>query len=110
VGYSKNLNFSVIQHILNRGIQFIPILKNVAGIRMYSGLRPYTSDNVPIMGETNEVRGFVMAAGHEGSGITLAPITGKLVSEIVTKNMTTLPIERFSLSRFSMRDREVACA
>jgi glycine/D-amino acid oxidase-like deaminating enzyme len=99
-GYTKKLDFSVLQHILRRAIRFVPMLRQVSGIRFYSGLRPYTPDNLPIVGEVPGIEGFIMAAGHEGSGITLAPVTGKLVSEVVAKKTTSLPIEKLGLSRF----------
>jgi sarcosine oxidase subunit beta len=99
-GYSKSLDFSVIRHIIRRGIRFIPMLEEVNGIRIFSGLRPYTPDNLPIIGEVQGIKGFVMAAGHEGSGITLAPITGKVISEVIAQKRTTIPVERFRLSRF----------
>jgi sarcosine oxidase subunit beta len=101
-GYTRRLGAPVVQHIIRRGIRFVPMLRNISAIRVYSGLRPYTPDNLPIIGET-EVQGFVMAAGHEGSGITLAPITGKLVSEIVTGKTPTVPVDRFLPSRFSKK-------
>ena len=99
-GYTKEVDFSVVQHIIQRGIRFIPMLREVSGIRFYSGLRPYTPDNMPILGEVAGIKGFIMAAGHEGSGITLAPITGKLVSELVAKKVPTIPVGKFNLSRF----------
>ncbi len=99
-GYTNSVEGSVVRHIIRRGVRFIPSLRKISAIRLYSGLRPYTPDNLPFIGQT-EVEGFLMAAGQEGSGITLAPITGKLVSEIVTGNNPTIPVGRFLLSRFT---------
>jgi glycine/D-amino acid oxidase-like deaminating enzyme len=109
-GYANKLEFSVIRYIVQRCIWFIPRLREVSGIRIYSGLRPYTPDNLPVIGEVPGVEGFIMAAGHEGSGITLAPITGKLVSELVTGKVPTIPVEKFLLSRFLPRLKEPLCA
>ena len=41
-----------------------------------------------------------MATGHEGLGITLAAITGELVTQAITGQTTTLPLEPFALDRF----------
>lgn len=41
-----------------------------------------------------------MAAGHEGDGIALAPITGKLMAQLVTEGKTSYPLDAFSPARF----------
>lgn len=41
-----------------------------------------------------------MAAGHEGDGIALSPITGDLIAELVVKGKTTIPLDEFKLERF----------
>lgn len=48
------------------------------------------------------VKGFVMAAGHEGDGICLAPITGKLIAELLTTGKTSYPLDKFSCDRFAV--------
>ncbi len=42
-----------------------------------------------------------MAAGHEGDGIALSAITGKLISELVLKGKTDVALDSFNLKRFS---------
>ena len=41
-----------------------------------------------------------MAAGHEGDGIALSPITGKLISELIISGSSSMSLEPFRLSRF----------
>ena len=55
---------------------------------------------MPILGYVDDVDGFIVAAGHEGDGIALSPITGKLISELVIKGKSSIPLEPFRLSRF----------
>ena len=50
---------------------------------VWSGLRPCTPDGLPYLGRTLKYPNFITAAGHAMLGISLAPVTGKLVSEIV---------------------------
>jgi sarcosine oxidase subunit beta len=42
-----------------------------------------------------------MAAGHEGDGIALSAITGKLISELVLKGKADTVLDRLNLKRFS---------
>ena len=41
-----------------------------------------------------------MAAGHEGDDIALSPITGQLITGLIIKGKTSIPIDAFKLSRF----------
>jgi sarcosine oxidase subunit beta len=83
VGMDRNATQSVVTEIARRAIHFFPVLKNMVLIRSFAGLRPYTPDGLPYVGKTRTVEGFIMAAGHEGDGIALAPETGRCLAEVV---------------------------
>src|SRR5699024_6668879 len=61
---------------------------------------PFTGDALPIIDETPEVKGCTIAAGHEGDGIALSPITGKLVADLVEGKENVL-LHPLTLSRFT---------
>jgi sarcosine oxidase subunit beta len=69
-------------------------------IRTYAGLRPYTPDHLSIVSQVDEVPGFYIAAGAEGDGIGIAPITGLLMSQIVLNQQTTIDVDPLRWSRF----------
>ena len=79
----------------------MPGFKNVPTIRYFTGLRPYTNDGLPILGSIESVKSFIMAAGHKGDGVALAPITGKLISELALKKQSSIPLDAFNLARFN---------
>ena len=83
-GYSIKNDFRVMQAVAQRMINFFPVVKNYNCIRAFAGVRPFCLDQLPIVSDVEEVPGFYMACGHEGDGITLGPITGKLISQYVT--------------------------
>jgi len=83
VGYDRNVTIEGIHEIAQHAKNVLPILKDVHIIRSFAGLRPYIPDGFPILGQLGP-EGFIVAAGHEGDGIALAPITGKLIAEIIT--------------------------
>jgi glycine/D-amino acid oxidase-like deaminating enzyme len=85
-----------------RAIRFFPVIRQIQIIRNYAGLRPYTPDHFPIVSETR-VPGFYVAAGHEGDGIGLSLITGKLMAQIMTREPTDISIEPLRLDRFEGR-------
>jgi len=100
-GYDNKVTITTVRHIAKRAIKFIPKLKEINCIRIFAGLRPFCYiDGLPIISKVENPGNFILATGHAGEGITLAPITGKLVSELITEGKTSLPIEPFSFSRF----------
>jgi glycine/D-amino acid oxidase-like deaminating enzyme len=101
VGYDRGTTLAAAQAIANYASRFVPFLQDVHIIRTFAGLRPYTPDGLPILGPVAGVDGFIMAAGHEGDGIALAPITGKIIAEYIRTGRPSFPLEAFHLSRFS---------
>ena len=100
-GFDRSVDHEVVRAMITRCLRFLPALADIHAIRMYAGLRPYTPDLLPIIDEADEVPGFYIAAGHEGEGITMGPITGKLISQMITGQELDLPVEELSLSRFA---------
>jgi glycine/D-amino acid oxidase-like deaminating enzyme len=100
VGFDRRTTFDGIRTIASRIAPVIPALQRVAVIRTFGGLRPYTPDGLPILGTVAGVEGFIMAAGHEGDGIALSPITGELIADLIATGRTQFPLEDFRLERF----------
>lgn len=99
VGMDTACHVDVLRAIAQRAIRFFPVIKDIHVIRSYAGLRPFTPDHLPIISET-EVPGFYVAAGHEGDGIGLSLITGKLITQMICDEPLAIPIEPLTLSRF----------
>ena len=99
-GFDNDTTPEAINAIAKNAMEFIPWIKDLDVIRSFAGLRPYSPDGLPIIGNVKGVKGFFLATGHSGDGICLAPITGKLLSELVLDGETSMDIEPFSLYRF----------
>jgi D-amino-acid dehydrogenase len=50
---------------------------------VWTGLRPCTPDGLPVIGRPASLPGLVLATGHAMKGLSLAPVTGRLVGELV---------------------------
>jgi D-amino-acid dehydrogenase len=63
----------------------------------WRGLRPCTPDGLPVIGVHSAAPGVVFATGHAMLGVTLAPLTGRLVAELAagTLSQPALSPERF---------------
>lgn len=71
--------------------------------QIWSGYRPCTPDGLPLIGRPRSLKNVIVAAGHAMIGITLAPITGKLVAQLVEKSVPSLNITALDPDRFSKR-------
>lgn len=100
VGYDTTIDARVIRLIAKRAIRFFPVMQDIPMFRSYAGLRPWTPDHLPIVCHVDEVPGFYIAAGHEGDGISLSAVTGKLVSEMLAGTETCIPIHPLRFDRF----------
>ena len=101
VGFDKSTTYEGIHSIASNILRVIPKIENLHIIRVFAGLRPYTPDGLPILGKVESIDGFIMAAGHEGDGITLAPITGEMIAKLVATGAASFPFDAFRLERFS---------
>ncbi|GED27351.1 sarcosine oxidase subunit beta [Brevibacillus agri] len=105
VGFDTRIDLNVVRCMARRALRFYPKIADFAMIRTYCGLRPWTEDHLPIISRVEEVPGFFIAAGHEGDGISLAAVTGKLMSELLQEQTDTIiPTEPLRYDRFTRKE------
>nr|WKF62123.1 D-amino acid dehydrogenase [Paraburkholderia busanensis] len=66
----------------------------------WMGRRPCTPDMMPIIGPARRHRGLWFAFGHAHHGLTLGPVTGRLIAEMMTGEETLVDMRPFSVERF----------
>jgi sarcosine oxidase subunit beta len=88
------------QEMAQKMTAVMPLLKEVSMIRQWAGLYNMSPDAQPILGEHPQIEGFYMAIGFSGHGFMLAPITSKLIAELILKRKTSLPIDKLEIGRF----------
>ena len=102
VGYNTRVSYDGMREILKNAARLVPSLKQMNLIRVMAGLRPYTPDGLPLLGWVDGLEGFFMAAGHEGDGIALSPVTGKVISELICDGSTFVDMTPFDPNRFEL--------
>lgn len=63
------------------------------------GLRPVSPDGKPYIGKSSKCKNLTIATGHAMMGWSLAPATGKLVTEIISEKKTSMPLDAFHPDR-----------
>ncbi len=71
-----------VHALLHAAVAAAPALQDFAVSEMWAGLRPATPDGRPFLGATLR-QGYFLAAGHYRNGILLAPITARLLADVV---------------------------
>lgn len=99
VGFDKSVDPSAIHQLLNDAVKYLPALASAPVTQSWTGLRPGTPDDLPIIGPTGTPRIFV-ATGHFRNGILLAPVTAQIMADLVHGRPSPLDIRAFSPDRF----------
>lgn len=99
VGFDKSVDPSAIHQLQNATAKYLPEFASAPIIQSWAGLRPGTPDDLPLIGPTDVPRVFA-ATGHFRNGILLAPITAKIMADLLQGRPSPLDIRAFSPSRF----------
>ncbi len=82
-GFEPAVNRPLLSRMLARAVEFLPDLARLSALRTWTGFRPATPDNLPLIGRWEPVPGLWLATGHEGLGITTALATGRLLTDLI---------------------------
>ena len=99
-GFQKSVTPEGVRKIFDAALDLFPGLADAELVETWSGLRPGTPDDLPILGPT-DVEGLLIATGHYRNGILLAPVTAKLTRDWIIDGQTRLDATAFSPLRFS---------
>jgi D-amino-acid dehydrogenase len=69
-------------------------------VEVWRGLRPCTPDGLPILGRAPACENLIVAAGHAMVGMSLGPITGKLVAQLVCDESPSMDLKLLRAERF----------
>lgn len=98
-GFDKSLNTYRVKRLQDAAARLIPQFAEAKIAEAWTGLRPGTPDNLPLLGAT-ETDGYFSATGHYRDGILLAPVTAEVMSTLILEGTTPVSLERFSPQRF----------
>jgi len=92
---SREVDSKILSQMLQRAFEYVPRLASVSGIRTWTGFRPATPDHLPLIGPWPDDPTVILAAGHEGLGITTSLGTGRLVADQILGRKPAIPIEPY---------------
>lgn len=101
-GLNEDINPVRVRGIVKSFCRYFPEFcpEDFAGIQPWRGLRPCSPDGLPFVGRTRKISNLSFATGHAMLGMTLGPITGNLISEILSGEKPSLDLTLLSPDRF----------
>lgn len=99
VGFDKRVTVEGMTGILQGIARLVPALNEAAMVTSWACLRPAAPDGLPLLGWVPGRPGLVIATGHFRNGILLAPITGKLIAELIVAGKPPISLEPFRPDR-----------
>jgi glycine oxidase len=95
VGFDKTPSVDGVKQMIDAAVGIAPELAQSAFVQTWVGLRPYFKSG-PCLGYLPGYDNVVLASGHYKNGILLAPITGKLIAELITTGQPSLSLNPFT--------------
>jgi glycine oxidase len=83
VGYDERATVTGVRDLLDAAAEMLPCVWQAEFLGVRVGLRPASSDALPIVGRSARLPGLVYATGHYRNGVLLAPLTAELVAKSV---------------------------
>jgi D-amino-acid dehydrogenase len=99
-GNPLKINRHRAECMLKTGMSYLAESINVTS-ELKSGLRPITPDGLPVLGRIENERNLYVASGHSMLGLTLSPVSGEIIADLVTTGRTKRHISAFDPQRFN---------
>jgi D-amino-acid dehydrogenase len=107
VGLDRSLNERKLDAIWRAARSYLPGLSQRVATERWYGFRPLSPDGLPVIGPLPAFDNLVVATGHGTLGVTLAPITGHLVADLITTRSIPREAEPLLPSRFGRESRSM---
>jgi glycine/D-amino acid oxidase-like deaminating enzyme len=96
-GYNVDVTPDAIRTIARNAVRRVPTLRDARLLRAFAGIRSMPADGLPCLGPVPSVPGFYVAVSH--SGITLSPLHGTVIADLICDGRTEIPIAPYDPTR-----------
>ena len=103
-GFDPAITAGAVYALLEAGRRVLPGLEEMAVDSLWTGFRPTSEDDAPVIGATS-LGGLAVAAGHHRNGYLLAPVTARAIEQLVLDREITGEARRFGVARFEVAGR-----
>jgi glycine oxidase len=100
-GFNVEVDQVRVREAWAEGVSMVPKLGSLDNNTFSTAcLRPHARGGIPILGKSELLENVYFATGHFRSGFGLAPVTGKLIAQLVIEGRSEIDLAPFSPDRF----------
>lgn len=99
--HSPHVRPEVVASIRRRLGALLPAARDVRLTHQWCCFRPATADGQPVIDQVPGLENAWVSAGHDGTGILLAPATGQALASWIATGNRPRQVNSFTLSRFA---------
>ena len=101
-GMDQSIDPLRVQRIVDAFVQYYPDFSadDFDGVAAWRGLRPCSPDGLPYVGRTRSASNLLVGTGHAMMGVSLAPITGKVLAQTIAGEPTDVDFALLSPDRY----------
>lgn len=100
-GFDGSLTAGAVLTLLESAWRVVPSIEDLPIHEMWTGHRPGSRDNAPILG-AGPIPGLIYATGHHRNGILLTPITADLIAGLILDGVADPGLAPFGIERFAI--------
>ena len=102
-GHDDRVRPERIEQIVAAAQAFFPdfTAQDFAGIKPWFGYRPVSPDGLPYLGRFRSHNNLTAACGHAMLGVTLAPVTGQLVADVLGGRTPSIDLSMLKPDRYA---------
>ena len=100
-GFDETVDHDLARDVQQRAARLVPDVATLQPDATWVGFRPWLPDHLPAIGRSSAADGLWIATGHEGAGVVLGPITGRLLAQAICGETPQLDLTPFDPDRFS---------
>jgi glycine oxidase len=104
VGFAEDVTVAGVHTLLSAAAELVPDTMSARFKEARVGLRPATTDTMPVIGPSPEMPGLFYATGHYRNGILLAPLTAMMLADGILEGRWHRLLDATSPARFHARD------
>jgi glycine/D-amino acid oxidase-like deaminating enzyme len=107
-GFDVEPDPAVSTALVERGARLFGAIRGFEPVDAWAGLRPWLPDHLPAIGPSDAAEGLWVATGHEGAGVALGPVTGRVLAQAYCGEPVLVDLTPFAPDRFARRPSEAA--
>ena len=100
VGFDERATAAGVRDLLDAACDLLPEGSGATFLEARAGLRPATPDKLPVLGSDRDAPGIIHASGHYRNGVLLAPITARLIGDLIIEGNRDPCLDAFRPNRF----------